>query len=163
MRPGKLSDYFPAPYPNEKAARAANDGAYPPDLSLQVKAQHSGVDYIFRLLTGYVDAPAGVEIPEGKHYNPYFPGGAISMAQALWDGGVEYDDETPATMSQMAKDVATFLEWTSEPEHDERKKMGVKALFLLSVWLPFAFWYNKHKWSALKTRTIRIKNAVNRM
>lgn len=85
MRPGKLSDYFPSPYPNEEAARAANNGAYPPDLSYICSARHGGEDYIFALLTGYYDAPAGIVLREGQYYNPYFPGGAISMAQALYN------------------------------------------------------------------------------
>lgn len=85
MRPGKLSDYFPSPYPNEEAARAANNGAYPPDLSYIVAARKGGEDYIFALLTGYYDAPAGVVLREGQYYNPYFAGGAISMAQALYN------------------------------------------------------------------------------
>ncbi|CAG8561131.1 2708_t:CDS:2, partial [Paraglomus brasilianum] len=123
QRPGKLSDYLPRPYPNEEAARAANAGALPPDLSLMIKARHGGCDYVFSLLTGYVDPPAGIEIREGLHYNPYFPGGAIGMARVLYDGLVEYEDGTPATTSQMAKDVVTFLNWAAEPEHDERKKM----------------------------------------
>ncbi|KAK9674897.1 cytochrome c1 [Basidiobolus ranarum] len=122
QRPGKPSDYFPRPYPNEEAARAGNAGAYPPDLSLIFKGRHGGADYIFALLTGYVDPPAGVEIREGLNFNPYFPGGAIAMARVLYDGLVEYEDGTPATASQMAKDVSTFLSWSSEPEHEERKK-----------------------------------------
>lgn len=85
MRPGKLSDYFPNPYANEEAARAANNGAYPPDLSYIVAARHGGEDYIFALLTGYFDAPAGIVLREGQYYNPYFAGGAISMAQALYN------------------------------------------------------------------------------
>jgi ubiquinol-cytochrome c reductase cytochrome c1 subunit len=84
-RPGKLSDYFPAPYPNEEAARAANNGAYPPDLSYITAARHGGEDYVFALLTGYCDPPAGVQLREGQYYNPYFPGGAIGMAQALYN------------------------------------------------------------------------------
>ncbi|KAH0836622.1 cytochrome C1 family-domain-containing protein [Lanmaoa asiatica] len=112
--PGKLSDYLPAPYPNEEAARAGNGGALPPDLSLIIKARHGAADYVFSLLTGYIDPPAGVEIREGMNYNPYFPGGAISMARVLFDGLVEYDDGTPATTSQMAKDVVTFLNWAAE-------------------------------------------------
>lgn len=86
MRPGKLSDYFPSPYPNEEAARAANNGAYPPDLSYITSARHGGENYIFALLTGYCDPPAGAVIRDGQYFNPYFPGGAISMAQALYDG-----------------------------------------------------------------------------
>lgn len=85
MRPGKLSDYFPSPYPNEEAARAANNGAYPPDLSYIALARHGGEDYLFALLTGYCDAPAGIVLRDGQYYNPYFPGGAISMAQALYN------------------------------------------------------------------------------
>lgn len=84
-RPGKLSDYFPSPYPNDEAARHANNGALPPDLSYIVYARHGGEDYIFSLLTGYCDPPAGVVINEGQYYNPYFPGGAISMAQAIYN------------------------------------------------------------------------------
>ena len=94
MRPGKLADYVPAPYPNEQAARAANAGAYPPDLSLIVKARHGGDNYVYSLLTGYADPPAGVEVREGLHYNPYFPGGAIAMAQNIYDEVVEFDDGT---------------------------------------------------------------------
>lgn len=84
-RPGKLSDYFPDPYPNEQASRVANNGAYPPDLSLIVYARHGREDYIFSLLTGYTEAPAGVTLQEGQHYNPYFPGGAIGMAQSIYN------------------------------------------------------------------------------
>ncbi|KAH9311836.1 hypothetical protein KI387_026871, partial [Taxus chinensis] len=120
-RPGKTSDRFPNPYPNEQAARFANGGAYPPDLSLITKARHNGQNYVFALLTGYRDPPAGVSIREGLHYNPYFPGGAIAMPKMLNDGAVEYEDGTPATESQMAKDVVTFLTWAAEPEMEERK------------------------------------------
>ncbi|EOY26566.1 Cytochrome c1-1, heme protein, mitochondrial isoform 2, partial [Theobroma cacao] len=99
-RPGKLSDRFPQPYANEQAARFANGGAYPPDLSLITKARHNGQNYVFALLTGYHDPPAGVSIREGLHYNPYFPGGAIAMPKMLNDGAVEYEDGTPATEAQ---------------------------------------------------------------
>jgi len=110
-RPGKLSDRLPNPYRNEEEGRAANGGAYPPDLSLMVKARHYGIDYIVALLTGYVEPPAGKTMLPGLHYNPYFPGGAIAMAKQLTDGQVEYEDGTAATESQMAKDVACFLAW----------------------------------------------------
>jgi len=93
QRPGKLSDYFPNPYANEEAARAANNGAYPPDLSYIVAARHGHEDYVFALLTGYCDTPAGVTLREGQHYNPYFPGGAISMAQALYNEVNTMSDE----------------------------------------------------------------------
>lgn len=133
QRPGKLADHLPAPYPNDEAARAGNGGGLPPDLSLITKARHGGADYIFALLTGYTDPPAGVEMPEGMNFNPYFPGTKIAMARVLYDGLVEYEDGTAATTSQMAKDVSTFLNWSSEPEHDERKRMGAQALVMLSA------------------------------
>uniref|UniRef100_A0A6M2DLX5 Cytochrome c1, heme protein, mitochondrial n=1 Tax=Xenopsylla cheopis TaxID=163159 RepID=A0A6M2DLX5_XENCH len=152
MRPGKLSDPFPSPYPNEEAARAANNGAFPPDLSFITLARHGGEDYLFALLTGYTDPPAGVKLREGQYYNPYFPGGAISMAQALYNEVMEYSDGTPATASQLAKDVSTFLKWASEPEHDDRKKMLIKAVGICSILFALAFYLKRHKWSALKTR-----------
>jgi ubiquinol-cytochrome c reductase cytochrome c1 subunit len=156
-RPGKLSDYFPKPYPNEEAARAANGGAYPPDLSLIVKARHGGADYIFALLTGYCDPPPGVEIREGLNYNPYFPGGAIAMARTLFDGVVEYEDGTPATTSQMARDVVEFLAWAAEPEHDERKRIGLKVITMLSMLTALSIWVKRFKWAPLKTRKIVFK------
>ncbi|AAS52128.2 ADR208Wp [Eremothecium gossypii ATCC 10895] len=152
-RPGKLADYIPGPYPNEQAARAANSGAVPPDLSLIVKARHGGADYIFSLLTGYPEEPpAGVQLPPGTSYNPYFPGGAIAMGRVLFDDLVEYEDGTPATTSQMAKDVTTFLHWCAEPEHDERKRLGIKAVVLLSSLYLLSVWVKKFKWAAVKNR-----------
>ncbi|XP_063525365.1 uncharacterized protein LOC129042180 isoform X2 [Pongo pygmaeus] len=127
MRPGKLFDYFPKPYPNSEAARAANNGALPPDLSYIVRARHGGEDYIFSLLTGYCEPPTGVSLREGLYFNPYFPGQAIAMAPPIYTDVLEFDDGTPATMSQIAKDVCTFLRWASEPEHDHRKRMGLKV------------------------------------
>ncbi|KAM7355180.1 cytochrome c1 [Cochliomyia hominivorax] len=153
-RPGKLSDYFPSPYPNEEAARAANNGAYPPDLSYIVSARKGGEDYIFSLLTGYFDAPAGVQLRDGQYFNPYFPGGAIGMAQVLYNEVIEYQDGTPATQSQLAKDVATFLKWTSEPEHDVRKSMIVKVIGIMSFLTIISYYIKRHKWSALKSRKI---------
>lgn len=154
MRPGKLSDYFPSPYPNEEAARAANNGAYPPDLSYIVSGRHGGEDYIFSLLTGYHDAPAGVVLREGQYFNPYFPGGAIGMAQVLYNEVIEYEDGTPATQSQLAKDVATFLKWTSEPEHDVRKQMIIKVIGIMSFLTIISYYIKRHKWSSLKSRKI---------
>jgi ubiquinol-cytochrome c reductase cytochrome c1 subunit len=153
-RPGKLSDYLQPPYPNEKAARAANGGAYPPDLSLIKKARHGGEDYLFALLTGYHDPPEGVTVADGQYYNPYFPGGAIAMPPPLNDGQVEYeDDETiPATKSQMAKDVSVFLSWCAEPEADERKKQGIKVLSVLAATIVAAGYFKRFKWSAIKGR-----------
>ncbi|WFD07032.1 cytochrome c1 [Malassezia vespertilionis] len=153
-RPGKLADYLPSPYPNDEAARAGNAGALPPDLSLIVKARHGGADYIFSLLIGYSDPPAGVTVQEGLNYNPFFPGTQIAMARVLFDGLVEYDDGTPATTSQMAKDVVTFLCFASEPEHDHRKRAGFRAVILLSTLFAFAVWAKRFKWSSIMTRQI---------
>jgi len=111
-------------------------------------------DYVYALLTGYVDPPAGVEIREGLNYNPYFPGGAIGMARVLYDGLVEYDDGTPATTSQMAKDVVSFLAWAAEPELDQRKKMGMQATIILSGLLALSIWTKKFKWAPIKSRKI---------
>ncbi|VEU22008.1 DEKNAAC103003 [Brettanomyces naardenensis] len=154
-RPGKLTDYIPGPYANEEAARAANGGALPPDLSLVVKARHGGCDYIFALLTGYPDdPPAGVVLAPGSNYNPYFPGGSIAMARTLFDDIVEYEDGTPASSSQMAKDVVTFLDWCSEPELDDRKKLGAKAIIILTSLYLMAVWTKKFKWAPIKHRKI---------
>jgi len=156
-RPGKLSDKFPNPYRNDAAAKAANNGALPPDLSFIVNARHGGEDYVFALLTGYCDAPEGVEVGEGQAYNPYFPGGAIGMVQQLYDEGVEYDDGTVATVSQMAKDVCTFLRYAAEPEHDDRKRIGIKVLIVLGVLLAISVYMKKHKWSTLKSKKYAFK------
>ncbi|WVZ08946.1 hypothetical protein V8G54_022292 [Vigna mungo] len=260
-RPGKLSDRFPQPYANEAAARFANGGAYPPDLSLITKARHNGQNYVFALLTGYRDPPAGVshgggdlgliwrhittglsrsvthsalvllqgrslrlsqkkwlgsatiaaavghwcdpafdlfhhclwpillsaicsvviancsatpcpillmqshltqtcKIREGLHYNPYFPGGAIAMPKMLNDGAVEYEDGTPATEAQMGKDVVSFLSWAAEPEMEERKLMGFKWIFVLSLALLQAAYYRRLRWSVLKSRKL-VLDVVN--
>jgi len=153
-RPGKLSDKIPSPYANEEQARAANGGAYPPDLTLMAKARHGGADYIFHLSTGYVEPPAGKVMLSGLHYNPYFPGGAIAMAKQLTDGQVEYEDGTAATESQMAKDVAAFLQWTAEPEHDERKLWGMQWMMAIGAAIVITGFYKRFRWSTLKTRKI---------
>uniref|UniRef100_A0A670IVF5 Cytochrome c1, heme protein, mitochondrial n=1 Tax=Podarcis muralis TaxID=64176 RepID=A0A670IVF5_PODMU len=149
-RPGKLSDYFPKPYPNPEAARAANNGALPPDLSYIVNVK----DYVFSLLTGYCDPPGGVSLREGLHYNPFFPGEAIGMAPPIYNEILEYEDGTPATMSQIAKDVCTFLRWAAEPEHDHRKRMGLKMMLIMGMLLPLIYYLKRHRWSVLKSRKI---------
>ncbi|XP_005986790.1 cytochrome c1, heme protein, mitochondrial [Latimeria chalumnae] len=153
-RPGKLSDYFPKPYPNSESARLANNGSLPPDLSYIVNARHGGENYVFSLLTGYCDPPAGIDIREGLYYNPYFPGQAIGMAPPIYDEILEYDDGTPATMSQVAKDVCTFLRWAAEPEHDQRKRMGLKMLMFSAILIPLLYYMKRHRWSVLKSRKI---------
>lgn len=155
MRPGKLADYFPKPYPNDEAARAANNGALPPDLSYMALARHGREDYIFSLLTGYADPPAGVEIREGMAYNPYFPGGSLSMTQQLFDEQIEYEDGTPATVSQMAKDVSQFLTWSASPEHDTRKRMAIKLVMWFGLIFPLVYYWYRFKWSVIKSRKVQ--------
>ncbi|KAH0549252.1 cytochrome c1, heme protein, mitochondrial [Cotesia glomerata] len=151
MRPGKASDYIPNPYPNEEAARAANNGAYPPDLSYIVNGRHNGENYVFSLLTGFCDPPAGISLREGQYFNPYFPGGAIGMAPPIYDEVIEFEDGTPATTSQIAKDITTFLMWTSNPEHDERKYLFIKTLAVGIVLMAGCYWMKRHKWSTVKS------------
>merc|ERR1711907_436250 len=153
-RPAKLSDHWVPPYKNEAEARFSNNGAYPPDLSLMAKARPEGEDYIFALLTGYREAPAGVNVMPGMHYNPYFSGGQIAMPQPLQDGQVEYADGTPATMSQMTKDVCTFLTWAAEPQQDERKLMGLKWMSGMIAVIAGTAYYKRLRWSVLKSRRI---------
>lgn len=161
-RPGKLSDPLPSPYANEEAGRAANAGALPPDLSLMVKARHAGADYLFSLLTGYMDPPAGKAMLPGLYYNPYFPGGAIAMPPPLSDGGVEYEDGTPATISQQAKDVVQFLNWCAEPEADDRKKDAAKYMTVLAFTCIMSGYYKRFKWSPLKTRAISYQKLASK-
>jgi ubiquinol-cytochrome c reductase cytochrome c1 subunit len=109
---------------------------------------------VFSLLTGYTDPPAGVTLGEGQHFNPYMMGGAIAMAQALYDNTIEYDDGTPATASQLAKDVVTFLKWAAEPEHDERKRLGVKTFIWGLTILAASVYYKRHVWTQIKSRKV---------
>lgn len=157
-RPGRLSDQLPSPYPNVEAARVANNGAAPPDMTYLVKARHGGPDYLFHLLTGYCDPPAGRVVAEGQYYNPYFPGGAISMARALYDDIIEYADGTPATTSQMAKDVTTFLCWSADRQHDQRKRFLFKALIVLAIGSVILGVVKRKRWSNIKSRKLMYKN-----
>jgi ubiquinol-cytochrome c reductase cytochrome c1 subunit len=149
-RPAFPSDGIPSPYANKKAAQAANGGAYPPDLSLIIKARHDGANYVYSLLTGYKNAPKKHEVPEGKYYNPYYSGGNIGMTPPLTtEGQITYTDGTKASVEQMAKDVVNFLQWTSEPEMEARKKMGVKVLAFLFVFTAFFFIAKKRVWARI--------------
>ncbi|MBM3488900.1 MAG: cytochrome c1 [Alphaproteobacteria bacterium] len=132
-RPGRPSDRFRSPFANPQAARAANNGALPPDLSLITKARAGGGGYIYSLLTGYRNPPAEVKLAEGMSYNPYFAGRQIAMAPPLNEGAVEFADGTKAGVEQMAWDVTTFLAWAAEPEMEARKRMGVKVILFLLV------------------------------
>ncbi|MBV8939843.1 MAG: cytochrome c1 [Alphaproteobacteria bacterium] len=148
-RPGKPSDHFPSPYPNEQAARAAQNGAYPPDLSLIIKARHDGANYVYSLLTGFQNPPADVKMGDGMNYNPYFPGGQIAMPPPLSDGKVEYTDGTSSSLDQEARDVVNFLQWAAEPEMRHRKQMGIKALIFLGIFTLFMYIAKKRIWSRL--------------
>ena len=150
-RPGKLSDKFVMPYENVKAAQAANGGAYPPDMSVLVKARGGGVDYIYSLLQGYEDPPAGITLDEGVHYNKYMYGNKIKMSNPLSDGLVEYSDGTNATVEQMSKDVTTFLMWTAEPHLETRHKMGFKAIVYLIILTILVYFSMKRIWSRVET------------
>ena len=150
-RPGKLSDKFVLPYENVKAAQAANGGAYPPDMSVLVKARGGGVDYIYSLLQGYEDPPSDIILDEGVHYNKYMYGNKIKMSNPLSDGLVEYADGTEATIEQMSKDVTTFLMWTAEPHLETRHQMGFKAIVYLIILTILVYFSMKKIWSRIET------------
>ena len=150
-RPGKLSDKFVMPYENVKAAQAANGGAYPPDMSVLVKARGGGANYIYSLLQGYEDPPIGVTLDEGVHYNKYMYGNKIKMSNPLSDGLVEYNDGTKATIEQMSKDVTTFLMWTAEPHLEARHQMGFKAIVYLIILTVLVYFSMKRIWSRIET------------
>ena len=143
------SDRFPPPFPNEKAAAAANGGVAPPDLSLMAKARIGGPDYISGLLTGYEDPPADVELIGGASYNRYFPGNQIAMPPPLFEDAVTYDDGTAASVDQMASDVTHFLMWTAEPYLEERKETGLKVLIFLVVFTGVLYAVKRKVWSDL--------------
>ena len=150
-RPGKLSDKFVMPYENVKAAQAANGGAYPPDMSVLVKARPDGANYIYSLLQGYEDPPIGVTLDEGVHYNKYMYGNKIKMANQLSDGLVEYGDGTNATVEQMSKDVTTFLMWAAEPHLEARHQMGFKSIVYLIILTILVYFSMKRIWSRVET------------
>lgn len=144
------SDRFVKPYPNEQAARAANNGALPPDLSLIVKARHGGEDYVYSLLTGYKEPPPGVALMQGMAYNEYFPGHQLAMSAPLvTDGQVTYADGTKATVPQMAQDATAFLAWAAEPKLEVRKQTGLKVMIYLLVFAAVMFAVKKRVWRKL--------------
>lgn len=170
-RPAEPSDQFVSPFPNEQAARAANGGAYPVDLSLvaknrahgfggigqnflamlQIKGFSSGADYLHALLgLGYVDAPEDVNLLPGQWYNKYVAGGAIAMPPPLYPDGVEYEDGTEATVEQQAYDVATFLAWAAEPTLEERKRTGVGVLIFLALFTGLLIAVKRQTWADVK-------------
>jgi ubiquinol-cytochrome c reductase cytochrome c1 subunit len=145
--PATPASQFRSPFPNEKAARAAMNGAYPPDLSLIINAREGHANYVYGILTGYAAAPAGFSMQDGMNYNQYFPGHQIAMPQPLQDGRVTYTDGTPDSVDQMARDVVTFLYWTSNPESVERKQMGVRIILFLILLTGVTYAVKRMVWS----------------
>lgn len=149
-RPARIADKFRRPFPNEQAARAANNGAYPPDLSVITKARKDGANYVHALLTGYKDPPPGVVVGDGMNYNPWFAGGQIAMGPVLNDDQVEYTDGTKATVDQMSRDVTTFLAWAAEPEMEKRRDMGIKVLIFLAILGGLVYAVKRRIWADVK-------------
>jgi ubiquinol-cytochrome c reductase cytochrome c1 subunit len=157
QRPATSADRFPSPFPNEAAARASNGGAYPVDLSVVAKAREGGPRYIYSILTGYENPPAGLTVSPGGHYNPYFPGdlsaywhgdhakvppgGFIGMPPPLGTDKVTFDDGTKSTVHQQAMDVTAFLTWAAEPKMEERKSFGFGAMIYLLI-LTVLLWFS---------------------
>jgi ubiquinol-cytochrome c reductase cytochrome c1 subunit len=146
-RPGRPSDKFVSPYPNVNASTAANGGAYPPDMSVLVKARTGGANYIYSILMGYEEKPEKFILDDGVYYNKYMSGNKIKMSKPLVDEIVEYTDGTLATEAQMAKDVTTFLTWAAEPELEARHKLGVKVLIYLILLSVLVYLSMKRIWS----------------
>lgn len=151
-RPAKLSDKFVTPYENVQAAIAANGGAYPPDMSVLVKARKGGADYVYSLLLGYENPPIDVELDDGVYYNKFMYGNNIKMAEPLSDGLIEYSDGTEATKEQMAKDVVSFLMWSAEPHLETRHKTGFRVIIYLIILTILVFLTMKKIWSRVETK-----------
>jgi ubiquinol-cytochrome c reductase cytochrome c1 subunit len=162
------SDTFPAPFANEVAARAANNNALPPDLSLITKAREGGAAYVHSLLTGYQIQPAELlkkfpdaKTPEGLHYNPYFANLNVAMPPPLVsDGQVSYEDGTKPTVDQMSTDVAAFLVWTAEPSLERRHAAGLAVAIFLLVASILGYFAYKQTWYEAK-RAVRITGALD--
>ena len=148
-RSGRPSDKFKSPYPNVNASIAANGGAYPPDMSVLVKARPGGSNYIYSVLMGYEDPPPGMVLDDGVYYNKYMIGKKIKMSSPLIDGIVEYADGSEATVDQMAKDVTTFLSWAAEPELEARHKTGIKVIIYLILLTVLVYFSMKKIWSRI--------------
>ena len=151
-RPAKLSDKFVMPYDNVEAAKAANGGAYPPDMSVLVKARKGGADYIYSLLLGYEDPPADISLDDGVYYNKFMYGNKIKMPVPLSDGLVDYNDGTVATEEQMAKDVTSFLMWSAEPHLETRHKTGFRVIVYLIILTILVYLTMKKIWSRVETK-----------
>ena len=152
MRPAKLSDKFVMPYENVEASKAANGGAYPPDMSVLAKARKGGADYIYSLLLGYDEPPADIKLDDGVYYNKYMYGNKIKMSAPLSDDLVEYSDGTMATKEQMAKDITTFLMWSAEPHLETRHKTGFRVIVYLIILSVLVYLTMKKIWSRVETK-----------
>jgi ubiquinol-cytochrome c reductase cytochrome c1 subunit len=146
-RPALPSDHFRAPFPNDLAARASNNGALPPDLSVIVKAREGGADYVYGILTGFTDPPPGFKLMDGMNYNRYFAGHQIAMPQPLRDGTVTYADGTPTDLDQEAHDVVAFLEYIANPELEARHRMGVHVVLFLVFLTGLTYAVKRKVWS----------------
>ena len=151
-RPARLSDKFVMPYANEEEAKASNGGAYPPDMSVLVKARKGGADYIYSLLLGYEDPPADVKLDDGVYYNKYMYGNKIKMSAPLMDDIVEYSDGTKATTEQMSKDVVSFLMWAAEPHLEQRHKFGFRVIIYLVIISVLVYFSMKKIWSRIESK-----------
>ena len=151
-RPARLSDNFVGPYTNEKEAAAANGGAYPPDMSVLVKARKGGASYIYSVLLGYEEPPEGEVLDDGVYYNVYMPGNKIRMSNPLMEDLVEYNDGTKASVEQMAIDVTTFLAWAAEPTLEARHKIGFRAIVYLVILTVLVYFTMKKIWSRVETK-----------
>ena len=152
MRSAKLSDKFIKPYPNVEASTAANGGAYPPDMSVLAKARAGGADYIYSLLLGYEETPAGFELDDGVYYNKYIPGNKIKMSEPLSDGIIEYTDGTDSSKEQLAKDVTAFLVWASEPHLESQHRIGFKTIVYLIVLIMLVYMSKQKVWSRFNSK-----------
>ena len=150
-RPGRPSDHFKNPYPNDKASIAANGGAYPPDMSVLVKARPGGANYIYSVLMGYEEKPVDFILEEGVYYNKYMDGNKIKMMNPLSIDLIEYTDGTNASVDQMAKDVTTFLTWAAEPHLEARHKTGTKVMIYLILLATLVYFSMKRLWSRIDT------------
>ncbi len=153
QRAAQPADAFVAPYPNEQAARAAHNGALPPDLSLIIKAREGGADYCYGILTGFQNAPASFKLNDGMSYDEYFPGHQIAMPQPLTDGSLTFGDGTKATLPQEAHDVCTFLSWAAEPTMEQRKETGAKVLLFLLVMTGVLYGAKRKIWADVHGHT----------
>lgn len=152
-RPGRPSDKFKSPYPNENASRSANGGAYPPDMSVLAKARPGGADYIYSVLMGYEEkVPENIKLEDGVYYNKYMSGNKIRMSKPLSDGSVEYSDGTKASEEQMAKDVTSFMMWAAEPHLEVRKKLGFKSVLYLLILTILVYLIKKKIWSRIESK-----------